>query len=143
MAKTQDQWQEVTANFFKLDTPGSSCQGTLVDKKIVNSTLPGQEAIKQTIYTLIQDDGTPVYIGGRGKQNPRTIAGIESCKMGQYIKFLYVEEQPAKTKGFHPTKICKVLTNGAVNQSVLDEYRQGKMGMTTEVQPQPDVPFDN
>src|SRR3990167_10547182 len=97
---SNDGWEKVKSNFMKFDKVGDSCVGTLVSKKLVDSTLPGKEGVKQTIYTLVQDDGTEIMVGGRGQSNPQVMPQLESCKPGTYVKVVYEEEKPAKTKGF-------------------------------------------
>lgn len=118
---------EVKANFWKLETVGDSVTGTLVDKKIIDNTLK-QPAVKQTIYTLIQDDGTSIFIGGRGNQNPQVIAGLEQCKLGQYVGLKYEGDREATKAGMHASKIVRVYTNGKMDEAVLTSYRTGGMG---------------
>lgn len=112
---------EVQANYWKLTNIGDSIQGTLVEKKITVNNLR-VPACKQTIYTIIQDDETPIKVGGRGNQDPQVIAGLEACKMGQYVGVKYVEDRESAKPGMNAAKIIRVYTNGKMNQDVLNKY---------------------
>jgi len=120
---------EVKMNFWGLKTIGDTVKGVLVDKKVVQNSLKNPP-VQQTIYTLIQDDGTPVFIGGRGNQNPQVIAGLEQCKMGQYVGLKYEGDRESTKPGMQPAKIVRVYTNGKMDEAVLTNYRTG--GMTLE-----------
>ena len=113
---------EVQPNFWKLDEVGASVQGVLVDKRIVTNTLK-QPQCKQTIYTIMQEDDTTVMIGGRGNGDPQVIAGIEQCKLGQYLGVKYVEERESTKPGMQGAKIVRVYTNGKIEQTILDKFR--------------------
>lgn len=119
---------EVKAEFWKLDKIGDNVKGVLVDKRIVTNTLK-QPNCQQTIYTLIKEDGTPICIGGRGSQDPQTIAGLEQCKMGQLVGVKYVENRKSSTPGMNDAKIVRVFSNGKIEQKVLDKFR----GVDTEL----------
>jgi hypothetical protein len=127
--KLFDKSNEVKANFWSLKTIGDTVKGVLVDKKVVLNSLK-QPAVKQTIYTLIQDDGTPIFIGGRGNQDPQVIAGLEQCKMGQYVGLKYEGDRESQKPGMQPAKIVRVYTNGKMEEEILATYRTG--GMTIE-----------
>ena len=130
---------EVKANYWKLEKVGDEVRGVLVDKRIVQNTLR-TPAVRQTIYTLIQDDETPICIGGRGGQDPQVIAGLEQCKMGQYVGLKYVEEKKNSKPGLHPAKIVRVYTNGTMKQDVLDKYK----GVSeADVLPDEENPFED
>jgi hypothetical protein len=116
-----DKKNEVQANFWKLDKVGSKVSGVLVDKKIVKNTLR-QPEVRQTIYTLIQDDGTPIFIGGRGNQDPQIIAGLEQCKLGQYVGLKYESDRAATKPGMNAAKIVRVYTNGTMKPEVLEKF---------------------
>jgi hypothetical protein len=113
---------EVQANFWKLTTVGDSIKGVLVDKKISQNTLKNPP-VGQTIYTLMQDDGLPIYIGGRGNQNPQVIAGLEQCKLGQYVGIKFEEERESTKPGLQAAKILRVYTAGKMMPEVLDKFR--------------------
>jgi len=113
---------EVKSNFWQLKKVGDEVQGVLVDKRISQNTLKNPP-VRQTIYTLLQDDETPICIGGRGNQDPQVIMGLEQCKMGQYVGLKYVEERKSTKPGMNPTKIVRVYTNGTMKEDVLNKFK--------------------
>jgi len=112
---------ELKPEFWKLDKVGDSTKGVLVDKKIVINQLKDPK-VRQTIYTLIRDDGSPIFIGGRGNQDPQVISGLEQAKMGQYVGIKYTGNVKTKS-GMHDAKIVKTFTNNEMKEDVLNEYR--------------------
>ena len=117
-----DEENQVKLNFWKLETVGDSIKGVLVDKRVVTNMLK-QPQVKQTIYTIMQDDETPIMVGGRGQGDPQVIAGLEQCKLGQYVGVKYLEERESTKPGMNAAKIIRVYTNGKMEQKVLDKHR--------------------
>jgi hypothetical protein len=118
----------VKGNWFQLNEVGHSVKGVLVDKKIVPNTLKNP-VVNQTVYTIMQDDGTTVFVGGRGNSNPQVIAGLEQCKMGQYVGVKYEGERENPKPGQKPAKIVRVYTNSKFMPEVLENYRTGGMSL--------------
>ena len=112
---------QVKANFWKLDKPGSSIKGVYVEKHLSINRLK-QPNCKQQVYTIMQDDGIPIMISGRGNNDPQVLAGLEACKLGQYVGIKYVEDRASTTPGMHDAKIIRVYTNGQMRQDVLDKF---------------------
>lgn len=113
---------ELKPEFFKLDKIGKEVQGVLVEKKIVTNSLK-TPSVRQTIYTLMRDDKTLIYIGGRGNQDPQVITGLEQAKLGEYVGLKYTEDIKSTKAGYNDTKILKVYSNQKMCQYVLDEHR--------------------
>jgi hypothetical protein len=112
---------QVKANFWKLEKPGDSVKGVLVEKHLSLNKLK-QPNCKQTVYTIMQDDGVPILISGRGNGDPQVIAGLESCKLGQYVGVKYVEDRKSTAPGMHDAKIVRVYTTGKMDQATLDKF---------------------
>lgn len=117
---------EVQPNFWKLDKVGTSVKGVLVNKRIVTNTLK-QPPVQQTIYTIVQEDNVPIFIGGRGNQNPQVISGLEQCKLGQFVGLKYEGDRESTKPGMQPAKIVRTYTNGVIMQDVLDKFLTGGM----------------
>ncbi len=115
-------WEEVKSNFFRLTKVGDECEGVLVDRKIVDNNL--KAGSKQAIYELIQSDGNPIFIGGRGGE-PSVIGGLEQAALGEKVKLVYAEERPSKKAGFNATKVLKVFRTAdrKLHTDVLEKYR--------------------
>lgn len=122
-----DASNEATNSFVAWSEIGDYVFGTLTAVKSVKSTLPGKENEMQKIYEVkvkegqyhtldekkrvmetpvILNEGDTVSIGGRAFTDSR----MAHVKIGQMFGQKFVEETPAKTKGFNPTKVIKVFT---------------------------------
>lgn len=134
---TNEEWQEVKSLFIKWGKVGDNIEGTLIDVREVESTLPGKEGEKQKIYEIKADRGSfhdldakknpvdpavvinsgEIYsVGGRRGVD----AQMRRIVIGQKVRFLFAEEKPAKKKRFNDLKIIKVLTNGKMDQEWLE-----------------------
>jgi len=113
---------EVKPNYWKLTTVGDSISGILVEKGLSRNTLKTPEC-GQKIYSILQDDGTVVMVGGRGNKDPQVIVGLESAQLGQMVGIKYVEEKPATKAGMHDAKILKVYTNGKIDEDKLHKFQ--------------------
>jgi len=117
-------FEEVQSNWFKLTAePGAKCAGVYVGKKTIDNTMK-QPACKQNIYTLLQDDGTTINVGGRGGQDPQVLAGLENCKLGQKVIVEHTENIPPKKAGYQAVKVVKVFkeTGGKIHQEALNDH---------------------
>ena len=126
---SEEQWNELKANFAKWEQVGQMYQGVYVNKHLTEANPQYSKSKMQTIYTLIQDDGTELYIAGRGKNDPTILPGLESAKFGQYLRVQFTEEIKPKEKGLHPAKAIKVFSNGVSKMEILQEYRNRKAGV--------------
>lgn len=131
MAKQTNSWDspenEASNNFVAWSLPRDFVLGTLIAVREVKSTLPGKEGEMQKIYEVKAKEGTyhtiddkkkvveePVVlstgdlvsVGGRKTIDSR----MARVKIGQIFGLKFVEELPAKQKGFNPTKVIKVFT---------------------------------
>lgn len=125
MAKTSkpkdtfDEGNEVSNDFMKFNEVGDFVKGILLSKRQVPSTLPDKKGEMQWIYEarvidakfhdgdgeeVSYDEGSNISIGGRKVYDSR----MRNIKIGQEFGLKYVEELPAKTKGYNPTKLIKV-----------------------------------
>ncbi len=116
------------SNWVKWNVPiEDKILGTLVAKRQVKSTMAGKEGELVWIYELKADVGSFHGLDEKKKliEEPVTVnageiwsvggkAGIDAqmrnVKIGQKVGFKFIDEQPAKTKGFNPSKNIKVYT---------------------------------
>lgn len=128
---SDDQFQgleEVKSQWIKWGKPGDWIRGTLTDVREMDSNLPGKtgkvkvyeflalagsfhdlDAKKNPVETpTVLEKGTIWTVGGK--------AGIDNqmrnVKIGQQFGMRFTEEKPAKTKGFNPIKVIKILVGG-------------------------------
>ena len=127
---------EAQNNFVSWGQEGDFVLGTLIGVREVKSTLPDKAGEMQKIYDLkvkecsyhvldekkriveeavVPSEGDLVSVGGRKTIDSR----MARVKVGQVFGLKFVEEQPAKTKGYNPTKIIKVFTPKDKDGSVL------------------------
>lgn len=131
MAKAKNNWDapenEAENNFITWGEAGDFIYGTLIGVKETPSTLPDRMGEMQKIYDVkvkecsyhildekkrvVDDPVTPaegdiVSVGGRKMIDSR----MARIKVGQVFGLKFVEELPAKTKGYNPTKLIKVFT---------------------------------
>lgn len=120
-----DESNEAQSNFVSWGSIGDFILGTLIGVREVKSTLPGKEGeiqkvydmeVKECAYHQLDDKKNPIEpaetpeensvisVGGRKTIDSRMLR----AKLGQIVGLKYVEELPAKTKGFNPTKVIKV-----------------------------------
>jgi hypothetical protein len=137
--KQEGDWQEVKAGFWKIDPEvKSSVIGTYVDRKVVVDKMAKVAGTKQAIYSLLSDDGKITFIGGRGKENPKVIAGIEQVNFGAYIKVAYEGKIKSLTPGWADAYIIRVY-EGKPKPEVLAAYKEKKAGFGSVDAP----PVDN
>lgn len=143
MTTKQDAWDspenEANNSFVSWGKIGDFVLGTLIGKKKVKSTLPGKEGTFQDIYEMKVKEGAYytlnddkkiveprivlkendiISIGGRSTIDSRMVR----VSIGQTFGLKYVETQPAKTKGYSPTKVIKVFTpKNEKNEYVMDQ----------------------
>lgn len=152
--KKQDSWDapenEAQNNFVSWGQEGDFVFGTLVGVREVKSTLPDKAGELQKIYDVrvkecsyhalddkkrvIEEAITPaegdlVSVGGRKTIDSR----MARIKVGQVFGLKFVEEQPAKTKGYNPTKLIKVFTpKNAKGEFEMDEEFLASQGGNLE-----------
>ena len=121
---SQDLFKEenlVKSNFVRWEKIGQTVQGVYVEKKIMNNVLrPGT---RQTIYILIQDDGSQINISGRGNQDPTIIPGLEAARFGEFLGLKFEGLKESSKPGMQPAKIIKVYNAHEVKEDVLNKYR--------------------
>jgi len=127
-----DAENEVKSSFIQWGKPGDHIVGTLVDKREVENQLADKAGTMQTIYEIKVDRGEYHIIkedksidATATKFNADDIwsiggkAAIDSqmrnVKMGQKVAMKYMEEVPSKTKGYNPTKVIKIYTDGTMD----------------------------
>ena len=143
MARTKadafDESNEVSSSFIKWGQEGDYILGTLIASRQVPSTLSDKKGELQWIYEIKVDRGeyhdiddkkrvaaeateleagSTVSVGGR-----KTIDGrMRQIKLGQKVGLKFIEELPAKTKGYSNTKLIKVYApKGADGEPQMDE----------------------
>lgn len=126
-ADWDDASNEAVNAFVGFNEVGDYVLGTLIGRKQVASTLPDRQGEMQNVYefkvrdasyhlldekkkvideAVIPEEGSIVSVGGRKVIDSR----MARIKLGQIVGLKFVEELPAKTKGYNPTKLIKVFT---------------------------------
>lgn len=143
---TNEKWSEVKNSWVKFNKIGDYVIGTLISVREIDSQLPAQKGQKVRVYEVKTDEGSfhdiddkkqviePAVtinadeiwnIGGGSKEKP---AGIDSqfrnIKLGQKIKVEFTKELEPKTKGFSPTKVKQVFTNGKFDDEWLKKQEE-------------------
>lgn len=144
---------EIPSNWMKFNVPmEDKIFGTLISKRTIKSTMPGQEgkdvnvyeikASRESVYHALDDKkklieepiqintGDVYSIGGTKVIDNQ----MRNVKVGQQIGLKFIEEQPAKTKGFNPAKIIKVYAPKNDDGSVLmdEEFLKEQNGLEAE-----------
>lgn len=119
------QWKEI----------GDFVAGVYVDRQIrIGSKIDPNKI--SAVYTLMQDDGTPILVYGRMKIKLRqdgeekivaVIAGLENAKLGQYVGVKYMGDKPTE-KG-NPIKLITAFSKGDLHPEVLAKYQASQSGM--------------
>lgn len=109
---------EIKQQFISWDKVGQTVQGFYVDKRTTPNRLkPGTD---QTLYTIMQKDGTSVIVAGRYGNPVQTFPGIEQTPLGSLIGFKYEGDRAATKQGFNPTKIIRTFVKrGPDGQPIL------------------------
>ena len=135
-----EEYQELKSLWVKWGKVGDNIEGTFIDRREMDSTLPGKEGTKTNVYEIKADRGS--YHDLDEKKNPVDPAvsvipgevylvggrmGIDAMmrrvKLGQKVKFLFSEKKKATKKGFNDLKIIKVLAG-----KMDEEWMAGKDG---------------
>jgi|SRR3990172_934062 len=122
----------VSSNFITWGAPGDYVAGTLVSTRLVENNLPDKKGEMQTIYEIKVSDGAFHKLDD--KKNPvpevtKCVAGefwnvggkkgidaqMRNVKIGQILGMKFMEETPSKTKGYNPTKVVKIFTEGLMD----------------------------
>lgn len=122
-----DDSNEATNNFLSWGQEGDFILGALLSAKQVPSTLPDKKGEMQWVYefkvrecsyhildekkrivpeAVEPESGEIISVGGRKTIDSR----LARAKIGQIVGLKFVEELPAKTRGYNPTKLIKVFT---------------------------------
>ncbi len=122
-----DESNEATNNFLSWGQEGDYVLGALLSAKQVPSTLPDKKGEMQWVYeikvreasyhildekkrivpeAIEPEEGEIISVGGRKTIDSR----LARVKIGQIVGLKFVEELPAKTRGYNPTKLIKVFT---------------------------------
>lgn len=113
---------ESKAKFAKWENVGDTVQGLYVERKLIDNRMK-EPTVKQALYRLLQDDGSLIYVAGRGQSDPQVIGGMEDVKIGERVILRFTEELPSKKAGFKGTKVIKVFRNNIIDQEALAKYR--------------------
>lgn len=154
MTKNQEEWAEVKNSWVKFNKLGDFIVGTLVAVREIKSQLPGQEGQMTKVFEIKADAGefhdlddkkqvieeaivvNPEEIwniGGGSKEKPSMLdAQFRNIKLGQKVKVEYVDDKPAKQKGFNPMKVKKVYTNGKMDEVWLAEREEERKRVELE-----------
>ena len=156
MAKKTNDWDapenEVPSNWISWGVPiEDKIFGTLISKRTMKSTFPGKEGEEVFIYEMKADMGSfhelddkknpvdePTVIQAGEIWNVGGKPGIDkqmrNIKIGQKVGLKFIEEVPAKTKGFNPAKLIKVFApkndDGTfkMDEEFLKEQGQAELG---------------
>ena len=140
---------EVKSNWMKFTQIGDYILGTLVDVREMQSQLPGKEGEIVKVYEIKAAEGefheiddkkhiieAPVTVvegefynvGGK----PKIDVQMRKVKLGQIVGLKMTDEKPSKTKGFNPTKIIKVFTDGTMDANYQGETASSLGAMDLE-----------
>ena len=124
-AHWDDESNEASNSFVSWGEVGDFILGTLIAVREVASTLPDRAGEMQKIYEfkvaecryhLLDEKKNPIEppeepsegeitsVGGRKTIDSR----MQRAKIGQVVGLKFIEELPAKTKGYNATKLIKV-----------------------------------
>ena len=143
MAKVKAHWDdetnEASNSFVSWGEVGDFILGTLTAVREVASTLPDRAGEMQKIYEfkvaecryhLLNEKKNPIEppeepsegeiisVGGRKTIDSR----MQRAKIGQVVGLKFVEELPAKTKGYNATKLIRVyFPKGVTGEIEMDE----------------------
>ena len=128
---------EVKPSWIKWGVIGDHIVGILTRVSEQESRLPGKEGEMQKIYEIKANKGEfHNIIDGKVDEKPTTIntgeywnvggkIGLDfqmlRVKLGQKIGLKFVNEKPAKTKGYSPSKLIKLYTKGEIDETFLAE----------------------
>lgn len=110
----------VKANWAKFEKVGDSYTGVYVKKEQKVNTLKGDGSM-QTIYTLVQEDGSELKVGGPGG---RDLGQFNNLKFGAFVGVKYVADIPAKKAGYRPSKQVTVFSGGEMRPEVYEAWKQ-------------------
>jgi len=144
------EWKEAKNSFVKFSKVGDSIDGTLVSVREIRSQLPKRETEMVKIYEIKADSGSfhdiddkkavvePAIeiqpgeiwnVSGGSKESPSMIDNkFRNIKLGQKVRVEFTEELPPKKKGFSPTKVKKVYTNGKFDEEFIKEQEEKAKG---------------
>ena len=110
------------SNFISWKEVGQVLKGTYVEKKIQPNTL--KLGTRQTVYTIVDDEGVVFFVSGRGNQDPQVLQGLESAKFGQYVGIRYEGDIAPTKPGMNAAKKIVVYTPaGNMKMDVLAKFR--------------------
>lgn len=126
------QYEAVKSNWKKWEKVGDFAEGVLVKVTEGKSRLK-TPPMPQKNYTLMQDDGETINIGGRTGDKVLVINGLENIKIGQKVKVVFDKELEAKP-GKNPAKIIKVYEESGkkIHKDVVDAFLGTTMVETDE-----------
>lgn len=108
------------ATFFKFDEVGKKLDATLISREQGESSL-GQN---QIIYLLKNADG--LFKAAFNSTYAAIHRDVQNAKVGQIVRFTYLEDKPHRVKGYNPIKIIRVFTRpDLIDNSIaewLDQY---------------------
>lgn len=128
---------EVKSQFITWGKPGDYFVGTLMGKREVPNQLSDKNEM-QTIYEFKMSEGSfhrldekknpvePAIIINKGEiwslGGKKSIdAQMRNVKNTTIVGMKFIEEQAPKTKGYNPTKVVKVYTQGVVDEEYVKE----------------------
>ena len=137
---------EVKSQFISWGKPGDYFVGTLMSKREVVNQLSDKGEM-QTIYEFKMKEGSfhtldekknpvePAVLINAGEiwslGGKKSIdAMMRNVKSTVIVGMKFIEEQAAKTKGYNPTKVIKVYTQGEVDAEYVKELEESQNPIT-------------
>jgi hypothetical protein len=134
MPKAETKYEEVKSNWksWKDSKVGDFVEGVLVKTDIGKNTLK-TPPMPQKNYTLIQEDGTSIILGGRVGDTTLVIPGMENIKIGQKVKVVFDHEGKI-VPGKNPAKVLKVYEESGkiIHKDIVDNFLGTNMVETEE-----------
>jgi hypothetical protein len=131
---------EIKSQFISWGAPGDNFVGTLIGKREVENQLSDKHEM-QTIYEFKMHEGTfhtldekknpvdPAVIINKGDVwalggKKGIDAQMRNVKIGMIVGMKFIEEKPAKVKGYNPTKVVKVYCAQEMDEAWVKEQTE-------------------
>jgi len=138
-----DDKNQLKSAYISWGKPGDYFAGTLMGKRQMENKLKNPPEM-QTVYEFKCSEGR--FFTLDGNKNPVADATVikegdvynvggkkaidaqmRNVKIGQVVGMKFIEETPAKTKGFNATKVIRVYSSGAMDPTFMSDVGESLM----------------